>query len=102
VTWVIDTDWISLNFQIYWALVLKELSVWFRETPRCILDDTDKSKPGGTWFPGSVLNISECCLLPSSHPRKMDNSLAVLWRDEGCDDFPVNQLTLQQLREQVM
>lgn len=93
------------NPEIYWSIVLKELSVWFHEAPRCILDDTDKSKPGGTWLPGSVLNISECCLLPTSHPKKMDNSLAIVWREEGHDDdddSPVNQLTLKQLREQVM
>lgn len=90
------------NPQIYWSLVLKELSVWFREPPRRILDDTDNSKPGGTWFPGAVLNIAECCLLPTSHPRKMDNSLAIVWREEGADDLPVHQLTVKQLREQVM
>lgn len=83
-------------------MVLKELSVWFREAPRRILDDTDSSKPGGTWFPGALLNISECCLLPTSYPRKMDNSLAIVWREEGADDLPVCQLTLKQLREQVM
>ncbi|XP_010673494.2 probable CoA ligase CCL12 isoform X1 [Beta vulgaris subsp. vulgaris] len=90
------------NPEIYWSLVLKELSVWFREAPRRILDDTDSSIPGGTWFPGALLNISECCLLPTSYPRKMDNSLAIVWREEGADDLPVCQLTLKQLREQVM
>lgn len=83
-------------------MVLKELSVWFREPPTRILDETDNSKPGGTWFPGAVLNIAECCLLPISHPRKMDNSVAIVWREEGDDDSPVRQLTLKQLREQVM
>lgn len=90
------------NPEIYWSLILKELSIWFREPPRRILDETDKSKPGGTWFPGAVLNISECCLVPTSHPRKMDNSLAIVWREEGADDLPVSQLTLKQLRQQVM
>ncbi|XP_021771939.1 probable acyl-activating enzyme 18, peroxisomal [Chenopodium quinoa] len=90
------------NPEIYWSLVLKELSIWFRQPPRRILDDTDKSKPGGTWFPGAVLNIAECCLLPISHPRKMDSSVAIVWRAEGADHLPVQQLTLKQLREQVM
>ncbi|KAL6341149.1 hypothetical protein AAG906_032265 [Vitis piasezkii] len=90
------------NLEVYWSMVLKELSVLFHRAPRCILDTTDKSKHGGTWLPGAVLNIAECCLLPVSYPRKHDNSLAVVWRDEGNDDSPVNRLTLKELREQVM
>ena len=39
------------------------------------------------------------CKLPE---KKHDNSLAVVWRDEGNDDSPVNQMTLKELREQVM
>ncbi|XP_048425130.1 probable CoA ligase CCL12 isoform X2 [Pyrus x bretschneideri] len=91
------------NPEAYWSLVLKELSVSFRKVPKCILDRTDKSKPGGSWLPHSVLNIAECCLLPTSHPRKEDDGLAVVWRDEGCDDdSSVNHMTLKELREQVM
>jgi len=89
-------------YQIYWSIVLKELSVWFHEAPRCILDERDDSKPGGTWFPGSVLNIAECCLLPTSYPRKMDSSVAIVWREEGRDDDPVCHLTLRDVRDQVM
>ncbi|RVW48646.1 putative acyl-activating enzyme 18, peroxisomal [Vitis vinifera] len=63
------------NPEVYWSMVLKELSVLFHRAPRCILDTTDKSKHGGTWLPGAVLNIAECCLLP---------------------------MTLKELREQVM
>lgn len=90
------------NPEIYWSIVLKELSVWFHEAPSCILDETDKSKPGGTWFPGSVLNIAECCLLPTSYPGKMDSNVAIVWREEGCDDNPVCHLTLKDIRDQVM
>ncbi|KAG5040960.1 hypothetical protein JHK85_013436 [Glycine max] len=36
--------------------------------------------------PGSVLNIADSCLQPSSHPYKPDDSLAIVWRDEGFDD----------------
>ncbi|MBA0817130.1 hypothetical protein Gohar_001717, partial [Gossypium harknessii] len=88
---------------VYWSIILKELSVTFHEPPKCILDTTDKSRPGGTWLPGSVLNIAECCLLPSIHPRKEDDSCAIVWRDEGDDDdSDVNRITLKQLREQVI
>ncbi|KAF3974492.1 hypothetical protein CMV_002174 [Castanea mollissima] len=86
----------------YWSIVLKELSVSFHEAPKYILDTTDKLKHGGTWFPGSVLNIAECCLLPRTHPRKEDNSVAIVWRDEGCDDSNINHMTLKELRERAM
>ncbi|KAG5029476.1 hypothetical protein JHK87_012990 [Glycine soja] len=36
--------------------------------------------------PGSVLDIADSCLQPSSHPYKPDDSLAIVWRDEGFDD----------------
>ncbi|XP_062172172.1 probable CoA ligase CCL12 isoform X2 [Alnus glutinosa] len=88
--------------EAYWSIVLKELAVSFRDAPNCILDTTDKSKHGGTWLPGSVLNIAECCLLPRSHPRKEDSSLAVVWRDEGCDDSNISHMTLKEFRERVM
>ncbi|MED6180887.1 putative CoA ligase ccl12 [Stylosanthes scabra] len=87
--------------QEYWPIVLKELSVSFLEAPRCILDTSDPSKPGGTWLPGAVLNIADCCLQPSMRPYKPDDSLAIVWRDEGFDDIEVNHITLKQLRQQV-
>lgn len=85
--------------QAYWSLVLDELSLVFRSPPRCILD---KSKPGGTWLPDAVLNIAECCLMPLNHPKKEDDSLALVWRDEGSDDSPVNRMTLKELRQRGM
>ncbi|KAG2675196.1 hypothetical protein I3760_13G173500 [Carya illinoinensis] len=88
--------------EAYWSIVLKELSVSFREAPKCILDTSDKSKHGGTWLPGSALNIAECCLLPRNHPRKEDSDLAVVWRDEGSEDSHINHITLQELRQQVI
>ncbi|XP_016187744.1 probable acyl-activating enzyme 18, peroxisomal isoform X1 [Arachis ipaensis] len=87
--------------QEYWSIVLKELSVSFIKAPRCILDTSDPSKPGGTWLPGAVLNIADCCLQPSTRPYKPDDSLAIVWRDEGFDDTEVNHITLKQLRQQV-
>ncbi|XP_014523507.1 probable acyl-activating enzyme 18, peroxisomal [Vigna radiata var. radiata] len=88
--------------QLYWSLLLKELSVSFVEPPKCILDTSDPSRHGGTWLPGSVLNIADCCLQPSSHPHKPDDSLAIVWRDEAFHDSEVNRITLKQLRQQVM
>ncbi|KAL9458976.1 hypothetical protein AB3S75_007797 [Citrus x aurantiifolia] len=88
--------------EAYWEIVLKEISVKFHEAPKCILDRTDKSKHGGTWLPGSVLNVAECCLLPSSRLRKEDDSVAVVWREDRCDDSAVNCMTYKELRERVM
>ncbi|CAI8618620.1 unnamed protein product [Vicia faba] len=89
--------------EVYWSLVLKELSISFVQPPSCILDtSSDPSKHGGTWLPGSVLNIADCCLQPSSHPNKQDDSVAIVWRDEGFDDSEINHITLKQLRQQVM
>ncbi|KAH1236801.1 putative acyl-activating enzyme 18, peroxisomal [Glycine max] len=91
------------KFSVYWSLILKELSVSFVEPPKCILDtSSDPSKHGGTWLPGSVLNIADCCLQPTPYPHKTDDTLAVVWRDEGFDDSEVNGMTLKQLRHQVM
>lgn len=88
--------------EVYWSIVVKALAVRFHEDPRCILDKSDKLNHGGLWFPGSVLNIAECCLLPGSSPKKQDDDVAIIWRDEGHDDLPVNRLLLRELREQVM
>ncbi|XP_004294995.1 PREDICTED: probable acyl-activating enzyme 18, peroxisomal [Fragaria vesca subsp. vesca] len=90
------------NPEAYWSILLKELSISFREAPKHILDRTKNSKHGGVWLQGSLLNIAECCLLPIRQPRKEDNGVAVIWRDEGCDDAAVNHMTLKELREQVM
>ncbi|XVF04548.1 hypothetical protein REPUB_Repub05bG0093000 [Reevesia pubescens] len=87
--------------EIYWSIVLKELSVVFHEPPSCILE-RNTLKPSGTWLPGAVLNIAECCLLPCSYPRKEDNGCAIVWREEGSDNLDVNRMTLKELREQVM
>lgn len=85
--------------EVYWSIIVDELSIRFFKAPTCILDTSDKSKHGGTWFPGSILNIAECCLMPNN--KKQDNSVAIVWRDEECDDV-VKEMTLKELREQVM
>ncbi|VAI69952.1 unnamed protein product [Triticum turgidum subsp. durum] len=90
------------NQEVYWKLVLKELSVKFVREPKTILDASDKSKKGGSWFPGAVLNIAECCLLPWPSQNRTDDSIAIVWRDEGFGDYPVNRMSLKELRTQVM
>lgn len=90
------------DLQIYWSIVTKELSVKFQHPPKCILDRSLKSKEGGLWFPGGVLNIAECCIYPVPFQNKTDSSVAIIWRDEGLDDLPVNYVSVKELREQVM
>ncbi|PHT67038.1 putative acyl-activating enzyme 18, peroxisomal [Capsicum annuum] len=92
----------DFEFLIYWSIVLKELPIHFLEAPKCILDTSDKSKRGGNWLPGSVLNIADSCVRSSNYSNKQDDSIAVVWRAEGDDDKEVNCMTLKQLREQVM
>ncbi|XP_058073804.1 probable CoA ligase CCL12 isoform X2 [Magnolia sinica] len=88
--------------QVYWSILVKQISVVFHEDPKCIMDTGDKSEHRGVWFPGAVLNIAECCLLPMNSPNKQDDSVAIVWRDEGHDDSPVNHISLREMREQVM
>ncbi|KAK8962077.1 putative acyl-activating enzyme 18, peroxisomal [Platanthera guangdongensis] len=88
--------------EVYWSIVVKELSVTFHNEPSSILDTSDKFMDSGTWFPNAVLNIAESCLLPSNSPKKTDESLAMVWRNEVSDDSPVSKLSLKELREQVM
>lgn len=90
------------GIQVYWSIVLEKSSVRFHQPPKCILDTSDKSKHGGTWLPGSVLNIAECCLLSTTEPKKDDENIAIVWRDERFDNYDVNKMTLKELRHQVM
>ncbi|CAN0901436.1 Probable CoA ligase CCL12 [Linum grandiflorum] len=87
--------------EVYWSIVLQQLAVAFHGKPKCILDTSDESKPGGAWLPGAVMNIANCCLQPASHPVKNDDSIAIVWRDET-DSSVINQMTLKELRQQVM
>ncbi|XP_073050563.1 LOW QUALITY PROTEIN: probable CoA ligase CCL12 [Primulina eburnea] len=88
--------------EIYWSTILKELSIEFSVPPKRILDTSNKSKHGGTWLPGSVLNIANCCLQPRNLWKEQDDSFAIVWRTEGYDDLNVEHMTLKELREQVM
>ncbi|KAI7749201.1 hypothetical protein M8C21_028256, partial [Ambrosia artemisiifolia] len=90
------------SLALYWSIILEKLLLRFEQPPRCILDTSDKSKHGGTWLPGSVLNIAECCLLSANEPDKENEKVAIVWRDERFDNFEVNKMTLNELRRQVM
>lgn len=92
------------NPEVYWNIVLEELSLKFHKRPSCILK-IDQTKflgepcPGGRWLPGAVLNAAECCLLLDSKERAQE--VAIMWRNEGQDDSPISRLTIAELRERV-
>lgn len=90
------------NQEVYWSMVLKQLALKFQQEPKAILSTSDRSKKGGTWLQGAVLNIAECCLLPCPSLKRTDDSTAIVWRDEGLDDHPVNRMSLKELRSQVI
>lgn len=48
------------------------------------------------------MNIAECCLLPGHLPKKTEERVAIVWRNEGFDEDPVNYLSYKELRNQVM
>ncbi|BBN13889.1 protein MpACOS20 [Marchantia polymorpha subsp. ruderalis] len=93
--------WSAAHPDIYLEHVLEEMSVVFHQRPKCILDTSDEKMPGGIWLPGSVFNVAESCLTPHRKINKTDDSVAIIWRDEGSDDMPVKTLTIKELRAQV-
>ncbi|RZC12635.1 hypothetical protein D0Y65_012413 [Glycine soja] len=56
-----------LFVQLYWSLILKELSVSFVEPPKCILDTSDPSKHGGTWLPPLFGEMKVLMILRFNH-----------------------------------
>ncbi|KAF8669190.1 hypothetical protein HU200_051520 [Digitaria exilis] len=90
------------NPEVYWSMVLKQLALKFQQEPKSILSTSDRSKKGGEWLQGALLNIAECCLIPCPSLNRTDDSTAIVWRDEGRDDCPVNRMSLKELRSQVI
>ncbi|CAK9330025.1 unnamed protein product [Citrullus colocynthis] len=92
------------NPEVYWRTVLDEMNITFSKPPNCILqiDDSPEGKfssPGGQWLPRAVFNPAKDCLSLNEN-RSLDD-VAIIWRDEGCDDLPLKRLTLRELRAEV-
>ncbi|GLJ29227.1 hypothetical protein SUGI_0576530 [Cryptomeria japonica] len=92
------------NPEIYWNVVFHEMDISFNVPPSRILHVTsskedNKSFPGGVWLPGAMLNIAETSLVPNS--KKKPNDVAIIWQDEGKNDFPLNVVTYEELRLKV-
>ncbi|KAJ6794858.1 putative acyl-activating enzyme 17, peroxisomal [Iris pallida] len=86
------------NPEAYWKMVFEEMCISFSVPPSCILRE-DSSFPGGQWLPGAYMNSAGNCL--SLSDKRGPDSVVVVWRDEGSDSLPVNQMTLKELKEQV-
>lgn len=91
------------NPEVYWDMVFNELNILFHVSPSRILDvSTSKDSelfPGGIWLPGAILNAAENCLVLNSKKKAKD--VAIIWRDEGRNDIPLNVLTFEELRRKV-
>ncbi|XP_022135246.1 probable acyl-activating enzyme 17, peroxisomal [Momordica charantia] len=92
------------NPEVYWRTMLDEMHITFSKPPHCILQMNDStesqfSSPGGQWLPGAVFNPAKDCLSLNEN-RSLDD-VAIIWRDEGCDNLPVKRLTLGELRTDV-
>ncbi|XP_008453341.1 probable acyl-activating enzyme 17, peroxisomal [Cucumis melo] len=92
------------NPEVYWRTVLDEMNITFSKPPNCILQINDSpeskiSSPGGQWLPRAVFNPAKDCLSLNEN-RSLDD-VAIIWRDEGCDDLPLKRLTLRELRSEV-
>lgn len=79
-------------------MIFEEMRIKFSVQPSCILRESD-SYPGGQWLPGAYLNSAENCLILNG--KRDADDVVVIWRDEGCDDMPVNRMTLEELRAEV-
>ncbi|XP_038879186.1 probable acyl-activating enzyme 17, peroxisomal isoform X2 [Benincasa hispida] len=92
------------NPEVYWRTVLDEMNITFSKPPNCILQVNNSperkfSSRGGQWLPRAVFNPAKDCLSLNEN-RSLDD-VAIIWRDEGCDDLPLKRLTLRELRAEV-
>lgn len=90
--------------QVFWKTILDEMNISFSVPPkRILLDDlSEKSQllhPGGQWLPGAYVNPARNCI--SLNNKRSLNDIAVVWRDEGNDEMPVNKMTFEELRSEV-
>ncbi|EPS70528.1 hypothetical protein M569_04232, partial [Genlisea aurea] len=88
----------ALNLEVYWKTLLGKMNISFSVPPECILRE-DSATPGGHWLPNATSNQAKHCLRLSG--MRTLKSTAVIWRDEGDDEAPVNELTIEKLRTSV-
>ncbi|GAQ91495.1 acyl-activating enzyme [Klebsormidium nitens] len=78
--------------EVYWPLVFEELGIRFHKPPTKVLESNSY---GGTWLRGAELNVAECCLVRG---QDIMAEVALIWRDEGNDEAPLQTMTLGALR----
>ncbi|GAA0185741.1 hypothetical protein LIER_33029 [Lithospermum erythrorhizon] len=86
------------NLEEYWKTILQEMNISFSVPPECILQESP-SHPGGQWLPGAYVNPAKDCL--SLKGQRTLEDVAIIWRDEGEENLPVNKMTLQELQSAV-
>ncbi|KAI7738500.1 hypothetical protein M8C21_004653, partial [Ambrosia artemisiifolia] len=92
------------NLEVFWKTILDEMNVSFSVPPNRILvdDPSEESQllhPGGQWLPGAYVNPAKNCL--NLNGKRKSSDIAVIWRDEGDDESPVNKMTFEKLRSEV-
>ncbi|KAL7617544.1 hypothetical protein Lser_V15G00604 [Lactuca serriola] len=92
------------NLEVFWKTILVEMNISFSVPPKAILvddpsEETQLLHPGGRWLPGAYVNPAGNCLSLSS--KRISSDIAVIWRDEGDDETPVNTMTFEKLRSEV-
>ncbi|XP_023767126.1 probable acyl-activating enzyme 17, peroxisomal [Lactuca sativa] len=92
------------NLEVFWKTILVEMNISFSVPPKAILvddpsEETQLLHPGGRWLPGAYVNPAGNCLSLSS--KRISSDIAVIWRNEGDDETPVNTMTFEKLRSEV-
>lgn len=86
------------NPEVYWKTLFGKMNICFSNPPECILHE-DPTQPGGDWLPSATTNPANNCLTLSG--QRTLNDIAVIWRDEGDDELPVNKMTVKELRTSI-
>ncbi|KAH6763477.1 acyl-activating enzyme 17 [Perilla frutescens var. hirtella] len=86
------------NPEVYWKTLFDKMDIYFSTPPECILHE-DPTQPGGNWLPSATTNPANNCL--TLNAQRSHNDIAVIWRDEGDDELPVNKMTIKELRTSV-
>ncbi|KAJ0599938.1 hypothetical protein HanRHA438_Chr03g0112451 [Helianthus annuus] len=94
----------SLQKKVFRKTILDEMSVSFSVPPNriSIEDPSQESQllhPRGQWLPRAYVNPARNCLNLNSQRKLSD--IAVIWRNEGDDESPVNKMTFEKLRSKV-
>ncbi|PIN10795.1 Acyl-CoA synthetase [Handroanthus impetiginosus] len=88
----------ATNPEVFWKFLLGKMNISFSIPPECILRE-DPTCPGGHWLPRATMNPAKNCL--SLNAQRTLEDIAVIWRDEGDDEVPVNKMTFKELRSSV-